>query len=561
MYGFEALADAIALEGVNDIFAVVADDNMETLIELTERKKVRMISARNERGAVTMADGYARVTGKPGVCTVTQGPGLANCANSLITASRFKSPVLCITSEASPLTRQYRGKAMYARPFAEFTAGRYINVRHSQTLAEDVRLAFRYVRSGQGPVVLGVPYEIIKSELEMDWEYPAPELEDPEQQRLYPDPGTIARAVNIISTARKPVVLVGRGAYISGADDEIKVMAEKTGALIATTMMARGYLADHEYNVGMSGSLGSDTAHSLLSECDCVIAVGSSLSPETTEFGLLYADARTIQIDRNPGQIGENIPVDLGITADARACLTVLNDALAKRQYVQNQGWWNPDIRTSIAESRVITPPAYVKKSGKLDPRQVVAEIDRQMPKERTLVMDGGHYRSWVAGNVAVPAPDGFVWTSDFGSIGLGLYAAIGAAVGRPDRQTLLFVGDGGFMMSFEELETAARERIPLTIVVMNDGAYAAETHMLEMEDQPIKVSLFDNPDFSEVARALGATGLTVKDEEDLLGLDGKLTENKRPVLINAIINRDIVHPVWKDTARTHFLLRKKEAE
>lgn len=541
MRGYEAIANALEREGVQHLFAVTAEDNMALLAELKAGKRVDIIAARKECGAVGMADGYSRVTGKPGVCTVTLGPGLTNTATSLTTARMHQSPVICVTTELSIFDRVGFKGGLDQRRFAEITAGRYIAVRHGETLAEDIRLAFHHVRSGAGPVVLAVPAEIMGGELDMDWEYSPAIAMAPVPQRSHPDPDMIARAVDILRAAERPLILAGRGAFESGAEEEIRALAERTGALLATTLRARGYLADHPFNVGTAGGYASESAHALLAECDCVVAVGCSMNAFTTELGLLFAEAQIIHIDRDPKQIGKTTPVALGIVGDARASLGCLNAELERQRFKSKGAPGRAEVRADIAADRS-AQTAYAESPDTIDPRRLVAEMDRILPKDRIVAIDAGHFEMFVVNSISIPHPSDLVATIDFGSVGMGLYQGIGAAVARPDRHVVVFTGDGGFMMTLEELDTAVRRRIPMTVVIMNDNGFGVEVHMLRAQGRPVDVALYENPDFASVATALGAVGLTVRSTSDLQAVATRIGRGDRPVVVDAKVNPLIVH-------------------
>ncbi|MBI4284464.1 MAG: thiamine pyrophosphate-binding protein [Chloroflexi bacterium] len=557
MYVYEAMADAIAQEGVGHVFAVLAEDNMELMIELQDKKDVKIISTRKESGAAAMADGYARVTGKPGVCSVTVGPGLTNAATSLMTARRHRSPVICLTTEINSFDSKVFKGGLDQRRFAEAIAEKYIQVYHAEALAEGIHLAFRHVRSGGGPVVLAVPREIMKSVLDMDWEYSPTEVMMPAQQRIYPNPELIAKAVDILRVAERPVILVGRGVSGSHAEQEIISLAERTGALIATTLLAKGYLADHPRNVGIAGPFASKEIHAILSQSDCVIAVGCSLNNDTTEYGLLFAEAQIIHIDQDPAAIGAFITPAVGIIGDARASLTALNVEIDRQRFDRKGDVWRDDIESFVSSSRSALPSPYAVAPDAIDPRQLIAELDKMLPRERIVVTDSGHAVCFVADKLSVPHPSQFVWTPDFGSVGMGLYQGVGAAVGRPDKHVVVFTGDGGFMMGLEELDTAVRYQVPITVVVMNDGAFGIEVHLLEAEKKPIDLALFNNPDFAAVATALGAVGLTVRNTEDLRAAAVEVAKKNWPVLIDAKVNPHIVHEVLQEVAGRYLVTRQ----
>ncbi|MBI2957818.1 MAG: thiamine pyrophosphate-binding protein [Chloroflexi bacterium] len=545
MFGYEALADALAQEGTEHIFTVCASDNMDLLIELKDKKAVKVISARKEAGAAGMADGYSRATGRPGICCVTLGPGLTNAATSLMTANRHKSPVLCITTERSRLVRKsVKGLGLDQQHFAEDIGGKYIRVGHGRTLAEDVQSAFRHIRSAGGSVVLALPQEVMKGKLDIDWRYSPVALSMPQPQRSYPDPVIVAQAVATLSAAGKPVIITGRGAASSQAEQEAASLAERTGALVATTLMARGFLAHHPYNAGISGPFALETIQTLLSQADCVLAVGCSLNSYTVGFGSLYAKAQIIHIDQDPAQIGAVTPVAVGMVGDARASLTAISLELDRRQVGKKQGFWHSDVKALIAKSRSEAPP-YVEERGRIDPNQLVAELDRVLPGNRIMALDGGHHRYFPAGRISLSEACSFIWSADLGVVGLSLYQGIGAAIGRPDRHVVVFVGDGGFMMSLEELDTAVRYHVPVTVVIMNDNAFGAEMHHLASRGRPIDITLFDdNPDFAPVATALGAVGLTVRNAEDIQSLAATVARANLPVLIDAKVNRNVAHRI-----------------
>ncbi|MBI4286497.1 MAG: thiamine pyrophosphate-binding protein [Chloroflexi bacterium] len=549
MFAYEAMADALAKEGVRHVFTVLAEDNMGLMIELQDKKGVRVVSARKEAGAAAMADGYARVTGRPGICSVTSGPGLTNTATSLMTARRYQSPVICLTTEINTFDpRSFKG-GLDERRFAETVAGKYIRVHHIEALAEGIQLAFRQVRAGGGPVVLAVPAETMKARLELDWEYSPAMARTPAPQRLQPDAGLVAKAVDNLGQSRRPVILAGRGAAQSHAGEEITVLAERTGSLIATTLLAKGYLAAHPFNVGIAGPFASADIHTLLSEADCVIAVGCSLNNDTTEYGLLFAEARIIHIDQDPAAIGAVLPVTLGIVGDAQTSLAAINAEMERQRLGKKKGFRNARVKATIANSRSMLPPSYPETSDTIHPRQLVTELDKLLPRERIVVFDAGHGRLFAAEGIAVPEPAAFIWTANFGSVGMGLYQGVGAAIGRPDTHVVVFSGDGGFMMTLEELDTAVRYRIPMTVIVMNDNAFGVEVHLLEAEGKPVDIALFDNPDFAAVATALGAVGLTVRNVKDLQKVATLIGKGQKPLLIDAKVDLNIVHEVLQEVA------------
>lgn len=552
MYGYEALADALVAEGVEVVFTVIGSDFFHVLEELQERRGVKVIRTRHEQGAVGMAAGYARASRGPGVALVTSGPGLTNAGTSLITANRARFPVVCITTSPPPLGRSWL-KRMDQRLFAEATAGRFVPVRNPDAIGQDVQTVFRHVRSGHGPAVLSVPQDALEEELSVAWGYQPSSDVMPAPQRIQPDPALIARAATILGEAERPVIVAGQGAVLSGATEEIKGLAERIGALLAASVQGKGLLDGHPFYVGFSGGFATDVAHSLISESDCVIAVGAGLNPYTTEAGLLFPHARIIQIDTDPARIGTFLPAELGIVGDARATVAVLNSHLDRIGFTSRSRYWTEDVKLRLAGWRQEEENiSYVEAPDMLDPREVVRELDRLLPQDRVLAVDNGHFVPFVWSGVSVPDPANVVWTGDFSGIGQGLINGLGAALARPDAHTVIFTGDGGFLMNPQELDTAVRHHIPVTIVIMNDDAYGSEVHLLEREGRPFTFALFDNPAFADIARAFGATGLTVRNREELRACAPYLVRQDGPVVVDVKINLNVVHPFYTDSPIQH---------
>ncbi|MBI2958069.1 MAG: thiamine pyrophosphate-binding protein [Chloroflexi bacterium] len=562
MHGYAALADALVREGVKDVFTLAGSDVIELLQDLRDNKKVRVVSARHEAAAATMADAYARVTGGVGVCTATLGPGITNAATALVSAARNRSPLIFITSEV-PRTITGTGtrcgaaepdpKTGYWVPkwgfglgqFAEATGVTCMNVRSKETLAEDTQAVFQHVRSGKGPVVFAILRSIMEEELGGEWHYTPSAARKPD--RVRPDSEAIARAAGILRAAEKPVILAGRGAFESQAGEEIRDLARRTGALLANTTLAMGFFADHPNSIGIAGHLAYEPAQRLLRESDCLVAVGCSLSAHTTGFGILFPRAKTIRIDLDPARTAKVAPPSVGITGDARVTLAALNKQLDGQVTREKRGW-NGDAASLAAAARAAHTTSHNAIPGTIDPGQLVMEIDRITPKERIVAVDGGIYMFYPVAEVRVPSPDRFVWSAnDFASIGLGLFQGIGAALGRPDQHVIVIVGDGGLMASIQELDTAVRYRIPMTVFVFNDGAFGSMVHLLEdKKGKNGDVVRFDNPEFADVARAFGAVGMTVRSKEDLQAVSRMMGKGDRPLLVDAKIDPTVVHETWK---------------
>ena len=548
---YEALASAVALEGTEVVFTLMDAFTLDLTVEISERRGIRTITTRHEQGAVLMADGYARATGKPGVCVIGAGPALAQTGTGLTTARRHRSPVIVISAE-TPVVGD-AAKSFDSRLFVEATAQKYVPLRSGATVAEDVERAFRYARGGSGPVVICVPSDILDGDLQQEWRYQPTAPTAASTQRAQPDPMMVKRAAVILNEARRPVLLAGRGAVTSGAREQIETLASRTGALLANTLQANGYFGDHPYALGIAGSFGTETMSSLLAEADCVLAMGASLNVYTTKHGNLFPDARLIQIDTHPEHMGETVRPEIGIHGDAQATVSALNDYFEREGIPPKQGYRSEDVALRVAGSRTGRQQSYVESPGVLDPNLVVAELSRALTDDSIVVTDAGHFLLFVVTQLEVPGPDALIWGADFSAVGVGIPMTIGAAVGRPDRNCVLIVGDGGFMMSLPELDTAVRNTLPLTMVVMNDGAFGAEVHQLKRKGKPVTLARYDNLELADVARALGARGLTVRTQPELQAAIGQIGTGAGPLVVDVKINPDVKHefmdegpPPWK---------------
>lgn len=544
---FEALADALAKEGVEVVFAML-DTVVVALAYGLSQRGIKVISARHEQAAVVMADGYARVTNRPGVCVIGTGPAIAQTGTGLLTARKHRSPILVIAGDL-PSGTSHNVKSFDQRQFVQVTAGTFIPLASALTMAYDVRRAFRKVRSGVGPVVFDTPSHILAADFPGQWEYHPAAAAMLAYQREAPDANELDRAAAMLAVAKRPVILAGRGAVVSGAREEIDHLALRIDALVATTLQARSFFRGHPSDIGIMGGFATDAAVELLAQADCILVVGASLNPYTVggdghgRAGRLASKAKVIQIDRDSTQIGHFTPVDVAIVGDARTVVAVLNSRLDDVGIAHKQGFWSSEhLRPRIEAARQLPAPTAAGPSDPPHITQVVAALDPVLPKERTVVVDGGLFNKFVVDGISVPGPDSFVWSVDFGSIGLGLPMATGAALGRPDRHCILFVGDGGFMMSVGELDTAVRYRVPMTIVILNDGALGGEVRELKYKGLPPDVAIHKNPDFSAVAAGFGATGLSVNQLKDIQRIPKLIGEMSGPLVVDARITREERH-------------------
>lgn len=533
--GFEALAGAVAAEGVDVVFGITGGSNDRMVSELVSRHGVRFVQTRHEQGAVGMADGYSRATGRVGVATVEKGPGLTNTATAMTAARLSRSSVLLIAGDKVTGSR-HGNMDIDQPPFIRATAGALQQVNAAETLADEVQLAFRHVRLGLGPIVLNVPTSVSLAEMPPGWSYTPTAAVLPAPQAPAADPERLAAIVELVSRSSRPVVLGGKGAVLSGAREALVALADGIGAVLVTSLHAKGLFRGHAFDIGVSGGFTPSQGRAILNEADLVLAFGASLNLYTVDHGRLYPNATLVQIDVEPENIGAIAPVDEAVVGDAKATAEALFAALGEDT---RNGWRSEELATRIAAIDPWADCDFTEREGYVNRHKLVRICEEMLPPDRLLVVGIGHFMGMPAAQISVPSPQDQVLPWRLGAIGSGLPAAVGAAIGRPDRTVVVFEGDGSFMMTLQDLETAARYRIPLVVIIENDAGYGSERRsMIGRGDDPALAN-FANPDFAAVARAFGCDGHTVRSAAELRDVLTSLGRPSRPVLIDAMISTE----------------------
>lgn len=538
----EALADALVAEGVEVLFALMGDANLELISDVAERCGVPVVFGRHEQGVVGMADGYARFSGKPGVATVTQGPGLTNAATSLVVAARRRSPVLLLAGD-TPVGDLHNPQSFDQASFAQLTAGHSERVDAPAAFEELLAEAFRTVRS-DSPFVLNLPGDVQDAELDSNWRY------DPRyvaSQAVFADPAAVESVVAILADARQPAILAGRGAVVSGAGPALCELSKLLAAPLLTTLLANGLFAAAPLNAGVCGGLGDGRALRALEHCDVILAVGASLNQWTTHFGSAMHGCKVIQIDSDPAAFSGQARPDFTLQGDAKATTMSLTERLRDRITT-------PELDSSVAQildaKEPRDPSPYLDTEHSLDPRHFLDALDRLLPRERSVVIGGGHCAQVACFTIRASAPQDWTCTSiDFGALGQGLPVAVGASFARPDRRITHVTGDGDLMMGISELDTAIRCSAPLTIFVLNDQAMGQERHNLLHMDLPEHLAGYPSPDFAKLASALGATGYRIDRADDLDQIKPALETHDGVVVVDVRINGDYLNPVSRDIA------------
>lgn len=500
---YDVLAQAFMQEGVRTCFALLGDANMNWAARLAEHG-CRMIYVRHEHCAVAAAMAYARKSGDVGVATVTCGPGVTQVVTALPAAVRAHLPLVLFAGEA-PLKSGWYNQEIDQAPLINATGAAYHRLHMPERMPVAVRDAFLQARRERRPVVIGIPFDLQDRPWTGPETLPKPSRELlPRPSAMLPHPDDVAKAAKLLENAERAVVLAGLGAVEAGAGAACRALAAKTGGLLATTLPARGLFHDDPFCLGISGSYTTEVGLEYLKEADFVVAVGCSLAYHAGGGGQLWPKAQMLQIDIDPVAVSQGQEVARHhLRADARLGVEALTAVLPSR----SRSWRSDAMAKRIRDSK---PDSHVFEieSGLLDPRAVVEALEKALPRDWEMVNSGGHC-SWFFAQMPSRPQEKFLTIREFGAIGNGISFAMGVAAARPDRQVVLFDGDGSLMMHVQELETIRRHRLNILIVVMNDGAYGSEVHKLRAEGLPEDGSVFGYCDFAGIARGFGLAGET----------------------------------------------------
>ena len=505
--GYEVLSQAFVAEGVDTLFALLGDANMYWGAVMAQKYGVRVVHARHEHCACAMADGYARHTGKVGVASVTCGPGFTQIMTALTTAARGSIPLLVFAGD-SPTSAAWYIQQLELGPLATATGARYLPVKSVDRMLDTVREAFYTARQERCPVVLGVPMDLQKAPFPWGAEYSASTDLMPTAQRPAPDPALVDKLATLIEESKRPIILAGRGVLRSGATAALEALAERCGALLATSLFAKGLFDHNRFGIGVAGAYASPLAREEFAACDLLIGVGAGLGHYTTEAGYLYPNARTVQIDVNPRGLYQGLRIaDMHIKADAKAAAEAVLAKLVERNF-SSAGVRSPLLANRIAQMAA-RPDAkeFLVAPGTVDPRPAMLELDAAIPKDWTVVSGGAHFAGIVVTHMRGRRAELVHIINDFGAIGSALPTAIGVAAARGDGKVLLIEGDGSLMMHIQELETIRRQGIKMLVCAVNDGGYGAEVHKFRAQGYDPQESQHGRGDIAAIARGFGLRG------------------------------------------------------
>ena len=534
--GAEIVVECLKEQGVDTVFGYPGGAILNVYDALYRHQdEIRHVLTSHEQGASHAADGYARATGKVGVCLATSGPGATNLVTGIATAYMDSVPMVAITCNVGvPLL----GKDSFqeidiAGITVPITKHNYI-VKDVNDLADKIRKAFQIARKGRpGPVLVDIPKDVTGAVAE----YTAKEPDIPKPMTSTITDADIEKAAEMIDKADKPYIFVGGGAVISGASEEVNKFAHKIDAPVTDSLMGKGAFdgTDPLYS-GMLGMHGTKASNYGVSQCDLLIVLGARFSDRVTGNAAKFADqAQILQVDVDPAEVNKNIIVDHAVIGDVNEVLKRLNAKVKEKKHTE----WIAQIE----EYKRKYPMRYHE--NVLAGPAVIKEIYRQTHGDAVITTDVGQHQMWAAQFYRYKEPRTLLTSGGLGTMGYGLGACIGAKCGRPDKVCVNIAGDGCFRMNMNEIATAARYNIPIIQVVINNHVLGMvrQWQTLFYGKRYSQTVLNDGVDFVKVAEALGATGFRAATELEFREVFTKALEHDGPVVIDCQIDSD--EKVW----------------
>ena len=533
MNGAQAIIDALIEEGVDTIFGYPGGGIMPFYDELYKNgDKINHILVRHEQAAVHAAEGYARSSGKVGVCVATAGPGATNLVTGIADAMMDSTPIVCITAQVQ---KEGLGASSFQEADVISITLPITKWNHEVTSAEEIgpilAKAFRIAQSGRpGPVVISITKNAQTEKVDFTYE------KEPVRQTSKLSKETLKIAAEWISSAQKPLVVAGHGVIISRAEDALDEFVTKAGLPVATTMMGLSAIrSDHPNYVGCVGMHGSHAPNRMTQQADLIIAIGMRFSDRVTGNAKGYArNARIIHIEIDPVEIGKAVRADLPVVADAREALEALNQAGIKGQ--PRPDWWAFAREVAAKEAVRLTATQLAESNG-LTMASVVQRISMLAGNNKIVVTDVGQNQMFAARFSYFADRRSWISSGGLGTMGFGLPAAIGAKVANPDKTVIVFMGDGGFQMNIQELGTILQSNVGVKMVLMNNSWLGMVRQWQELfYDKRYSFTHLANPDFQKVAQAYGIPSARVTSLDDLDGAIEQMLSTDGAFLLEACV-------------------------
>lgn len=532
MTGAQILVECLKEQGVEVIFGYPGGAVLPIYDALYDAD-IRHILTRHEQGAAHAADGYARASGKVGVCLATSGPGATNLVTGIANAYMDSVPMVAFTGQvvSALLGRDSFQEADITGITLPITKHNYL-VKDINDLARTVKEAFYIASTGRpGPVLVDIPRDVSGGETE--YQDPGPVDLPGYHPVLYGDEEQLNKAAAAIMASQRPVIYAGGGVVVAGAHRELRQLAELLLAPVTTTLMGLGgFPGDHPLSLGMLGMHGSKYANYAVCECDLLLAVGARFDDRVTgKISEFAPHATIIHIDVDPAEIGKNVPVHIPIVGDVKNVLRQLLERLQSKL----PGAWQEKIQAWKKEY-----PLDYEENGRLKPQQVIREIYRVTGGQARITTEVGQHQMWTAHYYTFTRPRTFISSGGLGTMGYGFPAAIGVQVACPDEVVFDIAGDGSIQMNIQELATAVNHELPVNVAILNNGFLGMVRQWQELfYNRRYSYTELINPDFVKLAEAYGAVGLRVTDPADLRPALEQAVQESRPVMLDFIIERE----------------------
>ncbi len=530
--GAQVFVDTLVAEGVEVIFGVPGG-SVIPIFDVLYESPLKFILCRHEQAAAHAADGYARASGKVGVCIATSGPGATNLATGVATAHMDSVPVVAFTGQ---VRRDLIGNDAFqeadttgiTRPVTKYNC----LVHDPNALARTIREAMYVAKSGRpGPVLVDLPVDVTTAEIDPD----APvDIDLPGYKPRYEvNERQVRVAADLINKAERPVLYVGGGVIIAGASEILGKVAHKTQIPLTTTLMAMGaFPSDDPLSLGMLGMHGMAWANFAVTQCDLLVALGARFDDRVTGPVDSFAPgAKIIHVDIDPASIGKNKSVDVPIVGDVKLALEML---LEHVEPAPREAW-----HRQIAEWRNSHPLVYDRESDRVKPQYVLEQISELAPEDAIIATEVGQHQMWAAQWIRFRQPRTFVTSGGLGTMGFGFPAAIGAQMAYPDRLVVTVAGDGSIQMNIQELATAVHNKLPVKVVILNNGFLGMVRQWQELfyDRRYSGTVLAGNPDFVLLAEAYGATGMRVSKPEEVRPTLEKAFAIDGPVVMDFVVD------------------------
>lgn len=516
----EAVIEMLKQEGVTHIFGIVGSSFLDILDPLYDRTDMQFIGTRHEQGAALMCDGFSRISGKPSVCLVTNGPGVVNLSYGIASAFVSHAPVVVLAPSAS---REHQNRAS-TQEFDQVSLFRPITkasfqINTVERLPDALRHAFRVATSGKmGPVLVDIPRDLMPG-AEIDVDVMPPENYRSGQTRAPGDPSLVEKAARVLLGAQRPVILAGGGIQWSNAAEEVTQLAELTGAAIVTSYgRADAVPSDHPHFLGHLGRMGAPEAIEAIRQADVILAAGTRLAQSTTFYDhrFIPAGAQIIQIEIDPVEIGRNYPVTVGVEGDAKAVLQSMLRQVRDAEPRPN-AQWVAEIGDWVARRKARLDGEGRLSSLPMKPQRVYAELRKVMPRDAIIAFDAGLAPNFSQDRLNFYHPRSLISPLELGGLGFSFPASLGAKFAAPDRPVVNFNGDGGFLFNVQEFATAVQYDLKVVSVVMNNNCWGSEkAYQRYAFNQRYVGADIKNPQFDKLAEAFGGTGIFVERPQDV---------------------------------------------